>query len=877
MRLGVLGCVSLLFLLYLPVQAQSLQGHVQSETTHQPIESVYVTLNQLSDSLIVAFDRTDAAGAFALTFQPEAGQAYYLAVSHVSYQRTLLPLPTNDAWHNPFTINMQLGSLVLNEVQVTARVAVREQGDSTHYRVDAFRNGSEQTLEEVLRKMPNIRVDDNGTIFFKNKRIDKVMLDGDDLVGNAYQLATRSINPSLLNEVQAIENFSENKLLRQIEQSDKTVLNLTVKSERKALLFGLIDVVGGPQRYNALGNLFSYQRKFKAFSVLSVNNVGTHRLDLTEAGASVLPDDRPPNDPTIRPFAQIAQPFSYPLNSPLENLNTERIATFNLTLTPVKSLKITANLTGLQDQVQAGRTQNYQALGDLPFSYQQADTLSQRPALGHLRVQAVYDWSATTALIYKGILGQKTISLTQNTWFLQASKRQWIPQQFDNQLHDGQHLLEFTHKYSPVHAVQASVQLTNTRFTEHQQTPLNIGLSAALFQHPSTDFDQFISQQNQLFSGQVKWLYGTKKRKFEQQIGYNSSDFSIHLQQNTDARPAVADSLTIHNQTFFARSSFRLTGHNVDLTGYARFEHRAATIGLTPYERSVWQGNLAVTWRLNPLNSLSLSYERQIIPIANAYMLNRYVATDYRSAQRGLSGFLFDASHQVALSYFFTDIVLRKMTLVATAFTSQSSSLWSLSDYELLSDYSLSRLLNTPQAITGGFTLLMDKLIYPLSGNLRVDARLLRIEKPQFVNGESRTAVSYLPTITAKYISVFDIPFNMEIGGTYRYTSQTVRQVDSQTNQSFATASLLGQFFYRAKAYQINAVAENYWLQQNHYFFLKANATYQVNPKLTLRFEAANLLNQTSFQQISLSPTFRTVGEYSLLGRIVMLGGRFNF
>ncbi|MFT4033585.1 MAG: hypothetical protein QM669_14290, partial [Siphonobacter sp.] len=373
---------------------------------------------------MVAFAQSDESGKFALTFRPEVGRNYFLKVSHISYQMVLLPLALDDP--KPIKIIMHSGSLILNEVQITASTPVREQNDSTRYKVDAFRNGSEQTLEEVLKKMPNVRVEDNGDIYFKNIKIEKVLLEGDDLIGNAYQLATRSINPSMLDEVQAIENFSENKRLQKIEQSAETVLNLTVKDDRKTLLFGSLNVGVGPQRYNGIGNLFSYSKAVRSFAILSANNTGIRRLELSDANALVLTDNRPATDLLIKPYAQTSQPFPRNLNTPLENINNERVATLNATFSAAKSLKITTNLSLLKDWVQAGRSQSYQFIGNTSLSYQQTDSLTQQPSLAHLRVQINYDISAQTGLHYQGTGGLKNIDLTQTTQFVtEGESRQY--------------------------------------------------------------------------------------------------------------------------------------------------------------------------------------------------------------------------------------------------------------------------------------------------------------------------------------------------------------------------------------------------------------------------------------------------------------------
>jgi len=861
----------------------ALRGQVVAATTRQPIESAYVTAGILPDSVVVAFARTGAAGEFTLSYGRDAGKSYYLSISHISYRTVVQPLPADAK--NPIDIGMESGSLVLNEVQVTARIPVREQGDSTRYKVDAFRNGSEQTLEEVLKKMPNVRVEENGDIFFKNKRIEKVLLDGDNLIGNAYQLATRSINPAVLNEVQAIERYSDNKLLRGVEESNQTVLNLTVKGDRKKLLFGSIDAGGGAQRYNGSGNLFSYTKRIKAFAVLSANNTGIRRLDLSDAQASVLPDDRPSSEQLVRPFTQTAQPFVRNLNLPLENLNNERVGTLNMTYNPVKKLKITANLSLMQDRVQAGRFQSYRLIGDVPLTYQQADTLRQRPALAHLRVQADYDLSAETALLYRGTVGTKTIDLAQTTQFTTArvdttDTRTVFPQQFTNQLQDSRHVLELTHKLNATNVFVLSAQVTRTQLTERYDARLNPVFAQTLFADSMASnrpFGQVVAQDNQLYVGQARWLYGTKTRKFEQQVGYHHNHFGADLTQQNGPVSIGNSVLTLTRQTLYSRTSGKLIWPLFELWGYTQLNYVSAETDGERETRNPVQANLTGSYKLGRLSRVILAYEHQAAVISNSYLLNRAVVTDFRSAQRGQSGLLFDTRGQLSLSYLFTDIALRRMTFFVTAFTVRSNTLWNFADLRFTPDFSISSLINTPNVQTNGLSSTLEKLVYPLSGNIRLLINVTQSQAQQVVNGQERSTVSLMPSITAKYISVFESPLNMEVVATYRQTNLTATQIDQQFKQRFTAFTAYTTFFYRKKTWQAGLTAELSRIQQNDYFFLKANVNHQFTPRLSARLEAQNLLNQTSYRQLTITPTVVSAGVFPLLPRMTLLYAQYSF
>jgi hypothetical protein len=873
----------LLFLSGLCVNAQPLPiaGYVRAAATHQPIESAHITVLNASDSLIIAFTRSGADGAFSLNFTPETAQSYLLKVTHISYQETVQALPAKEDLGRAIIIQLKPRQLILNEVQVTARVPIREQGDSARYKVNSFMNGSERTLEEVLKKMPNIRVEDNGDIYYKNQRVEKVFIDGDDLVGNTYQLATRSINPAVLNEVQAIENFSENKLLRKIEQGNQTVLNLAVKNDRKSLLFGMTDIVAGPQRYNGVGNLFSYSKWIKAFAVLSGTNTGVRRLDLTDAAATVLADGRPATDLLIRPFSQTAQPFSRNLNSPLENLNQEQVGTFNAAANPIKALKITANLSLLRDLVQAGRLQNYQLVGDVPVAYQQADTLRQQPTLAHLKLQIIYDLSARTALLYRGVVGTKTVDLYQTTQFSTGGQPERFPQQFSNRLTDYWQFLELTRKVNDRQAWVLSGQFTRTHLGEHYTARLNPLLWSAIFNDSLlTDgraFKQQVEQTNQVAAVQTRWLYGTKTRKFEQQFGFQQNTFDGLVEQQNAAINVTMQSLRLDRQTIYSRTSGKFIWPNVELSGYVQFGRVWATLNGDSENRSPLQANLTASYKIDRLSRLVLSYDYQAEPAFNTYLIRTPVVTDFRSAQQGVQDLLFDVKNQLSLSYLFTDVAYRKMTLLLSLFTTRSTNFWNLADLNFMPDYTLSRLVDTPNVCALGGVGTFEKLIYPLSGNIRMLVNVLSNQGLQHINGMPRVSNTFIPTVTVKYISVFNSPFNVDIGLTFTQTALSVRQDNQLFRQQFTTWNGYAQLYFQKKSYQMSATVDGNRIQQNNYLFLKANAIYILTSKLSLKLDGMNLLNQVMYRQTAISPTIYSAGIFPLLPRMVLTGVRYSF
>ena len=105
------------------------------------------------------------------------------------------------------------------------------------------------------------------------------MLEGDDLFGSNYTLGTKNINADMVTEAEAIENYSENALLKGIEHSEKVALNLKLK-ENKTDISGNIDFGIGDfasqdkPPLDISANLLGINKDYKSFATFSYNTIG---------------------------------------------------------------------------------------------------------------------------------------------------------------------------------------------------------------------------------------------------------------------------------------------------------------------------------------------------------------------------------------------------------------------------------------------------------------------------------------------------------------------------------------------------------------------------------------------------------------------------
>ena len=131
------------------------------------------------------------------------------------------------------TVNqkMNLSSQLSKEVTVKAP-SISARSDTINYNVSAFISQSDRNVEDLLRKLPGITVQANGQIKYQGKPINKFYIEGLDMLEGRYSLVTRNIAADQITMVQVYENHQPVRLLKEIDFSDKTALNIILKNKK---------------------------------------------------------------------------------------------------------------------------------------------------------------------------------------------------------------------------------------------------------------------------------------------------------------------------------------------------------------------------------------------------------------------------------------------------------------------------------------------------------------------------------------------------------------------------------------------------------------------------------------------------------------------
>lgn len=216
--------------LFATVQASAevnVSGKVVDKGNNAPLAGASVIIKG-ADGKIKKFASSKADGTFSINVP--SVDVCRLEVSMMGFAKQSIPL---DSVSFPLTVYLEQGTTLLKEVTVKAD-RIREQGDTITYSVGSFAQAQDRSIGDVLKRMPGINVESSGKIQYQGEDINKFYIEGSDLLGGKYGIATNGINHEDVGAVEVMENHQPMQVLSGISFSDKAAINLKLKNKAKA-------------------------------------------------------------------------------------------------------------------------------------------------------------------------------------------------------------------------------------------------------------------------------------------------------------------------------------------------------------------------------------------------------------------------------------------------------------------------------------------------------------------------------------------------------------------------------------------------------------------------------------------------------------------
>ncbi|MCU4176400.1 TonB-dependent receptor [Carboxylicivirga sp. N1Y90] len=236
----------------------------------QLIKGISILVHEASNAnAIITYGFSDEQGKFELKVNSKL-DTLAISTRSLNYRDTTLIISNR---------NQELSITLINEVQQIKEVSVRgtpiiSKDDTTKYIVSAFEKKSDESIGDVIDRMPGFTVDSKGKISYMGRPIDKYYIEGMDLLEGRYSIANKNLSNKAVGSVEVLHNHQPIKMLRKKQFHDGTSVNIKLKKKYTTTFRGEA-ALGLPwPRYSLNVTPMLFSPKHQMIASLQANNTG---------------------------------------------------------------------------------------------------------------------------------------------------------------------------------------------------------------------------------------------------------------------------------------------------------------------------------------------------------------------------------------------------------------------------------------------------------------------------------------------------------------------------------------------------------------------------------------------------------------------------
>lgn len=408
-----------LFLLAGTLMAQVQLTGVVKDSIGNPLELANVIAINKASQTLESFGITNDQGKYKLSLKENT--TYTIQISYVGMQTANEEVITGT---QSLTKNFNLlNDNALQEIELVYEMPVTVKGDTLIYNADSFNTGTERKLEDVLKNLPGVEIDDDGQIQVEGKTVGKVMVEGKDFFDGDSKLATKNIPASAVDKVQVLKNYSEvGQLSGVTNNQDNIAINIKLKEGKTNFWFG--DITAGAGVADETGlyivqpKLFYYSPKYSINVIGDLNNIGevafTRRDYFNFSGGFRMPSRQ---SGTSIDLGSNALGFLSMQNNRAKSIKT-KFGAANFSYSPKETLDLSgfAIFSNNKTEIQQNNATIYtnSELG-IPDEDTQSNTI-QNSDLGMLKLSTSYKPNANNQLDYD-VLGRVSKESQDQNYF----------------------------------------------------------------------------------------------------------------------------------------------------------------------------------------------------------------------------------------------------------------------------------------------------------------------------------------------------------------------------------------------------------------------------------------------------------------------------
>ncbi len=780
-----------------------------------------------------------------------------------------------------FKLSKNENSTKLDEVVIIAKkkpFIIKK--DTVKYNVKSYLNGSERKVQDVIKNLPGIEVNEqSGEIKYKGKSVETVLLESDNLFGYNYSLGTKNINVDMVHQIEAIENYSENPILKGIEGGDKVALNLKLK-KGKIDFSGNFDLgygafIKNKQTLNINSNILGITKNYKSFATLAYNNIGINHSTFDYFGHNSNIEQIKEKDY----FAEKIIPeinFSTVLNNNRANINSQYFGNYNAIFKINKQIKIKTNLYYLQDEIQSKQIfENLYSINENSFNTSDTYHINKQPKQYRGDLEIKYNSSKKSLLEYNLRVRQENI--TTKSGIFSNNNRNLESQLKSEDFYFKQNLL-FTNKISKKKALQFSFFQSTNRVPQESYyviDPTNKDIQNAKFKK------NYIKTKATL-------LGTTKNKKYTFSIG-NIINYNV-LQSDlfNESQPSLfsKNNLDYQKTTFYQLGSYTINSGEWSFSSSYLINYIKQMLDdkikntLKKQNNFIIEPSIKIKYKLNQTSFLlgKLGYN-QTSNIEKHLFLNQILINN-RISINNTPSFNFQKTLSYGIYYYNNDLYNQLQLKMGINYQNNKGNYFTDSEFtENTTFINYFFLPKDNKDLT--FSFLIDKYVSFLESTLKLTSNYSISEYKNIVNDSDLRSNKNKSLETKFYIKT---AFNglLNFKNTFHLSNSisenSNRKIFSNTSYNNKFDIILNPSKKWLVLFSSNYLLPNIKKKNERFFFLDFSVRYKPkNERLEFNFRANNILNENNIEQIQTSDFSTSIFRTNILPNHYLLNMTYSF
>lgn len=878
-----------LFLLLTTVflQAQTVCKGTVLNVNKEPVANASVLIKNAEDH-ILQFGFTNAQGSFSI--QTENEGSFVVEVNKMGFEKQQQPIIiTKDKKEYNLLFTLDESTEVLQDLVIEIDNPIQLRGDTLSYDAKAFSTGREVVVEDLLKNIPGITVEKDGKIKFEDTEIEKVMVEGDDFFNRGYSILTKNMPNKPLDKVQVLRNYSNNKLLKGVEESNKVALNLTIDEEYKDLWFG--DITAGyglvtENRYDVSGNLMNFSKKYKNFLTYGLNNVGVNRVGSLESMFyNNYEVESIGSGSQLHQLMGLSGAQAGQLKDHRTRINNAEHVSLSTIVPVTEKLKIKlVGFLGFDENYAFNNRYSVTNVGDTYFENSENNQFKSHLKKGYINLLTTYDISKTQMLQLSSVWNGGTTNNYNDLTFNGTNTLERL--ETKNTFFDQK--ATYTHQWKNRNAVLLKARYFSNKIP--QLYNIDDYLMGDLFSFDADAMNNDIRNKKTFAGLEADFKLRQKNNDLvEFQLGYQHDEQTMNtvfqlFNGNVTFRPdgfQTDSSFTLGD--LYAKSGYTWKWNTFKVSG--RAEAHQLFNSFSTLQSSKTQSPFYINpsmnfmWDVTPTHLFSGSYMVYFRNTSFVDVNDTYLLKSSRSFSKGLGAFKLTDSQMANLGYSIRHYLNRYRFSLNLNYSKQSNVLSSRSLLEQNS--SLSESVFIKGGDTYGVNFSSNFYFRKLKSNLKVESSYSVSTSFNEINNSGLRKNNYAnQRYNFEWRTNFKTAFNFHLGTEWTHSKVTSPDFENSYTNGF---SFLDLFYKIDERLDIKAVTEYYYFgsldkKQRNHAFLDLEAAYKLKgDQWTIGLRGNNLFNKTNFTTYYVSDTGYSITSYRLMPRYLLLSCKYRF